>query len=88
MFSLIGGNLDMPLYEYYCSDCRDKFELLLVSHQHADDVVCQYCQGENVRRLISLVSAKRGSGEDSFASKPSMGSSGGGGCCGGACGCH
>ncbi len=28
----------MPLYEYYCSDCRTKFELL-VSHQHADDVV-------------------------------------------------
>ena len=27
----------MPLYEYYCSDCKSKFELL-VSHKHADDI--------------------------------------------------
>lgn len=76
----------MPLYEYYCSDCQKKFELL-VGHNQADDVVCVKCQGEQVRRLLSVFSAKRGSGEDSFGGElPSMG--GGGGCCGGACGCH
>ncbi len=35
----------MPLYEYYCSDCRTKFELL-VSHQHADDVVASPRTGD------------------------------------------
>jgi len=77
----------MPLYEYYCSDCQKKFELL-VSHGQADDIVCVKCQGEHVRRLLSVFSAKRGGGEDSsFGGElPSMG--GGGGCCGGACGCH
>ncbi|HEY4033340.1 MAG TPA: zinc ribbon domain-containing protein [Ktedonobacteraceae bacterium] len=75
----------MPLYEYYCSDCQNKFELL-VGHQQADDVVCVKCQGEKVRRLLSVFAAKRGSGEDSSlgGERPSMG----GGCCGGACGCH
>src|SRR5579883_2003803 len=40
----------MPLYEYYCSNCKSKFELL-VGHQHADDVVCMKCRSEKVRRL-------------------------------------
>jgi putative FmdB family regulatory protein len=77
--------MDMPLYEYYCSDCQMKFELL-VGHEQADDVVCVKCQSEHVRRLLSIFSAKRNGGENSsLGSKPSMG---GGGCCGGACGCH
>ncbi len=76
----------MPLYEYYCSDCQTKFELL-VGHKHADDVVCVKCHGEKVRRLLSVFSAVRGCGEDSsFSSEfPSMG---GCGCGGGGCGCH
>jgi len=75
----------MPLYEYYCSDCQKKFELL-VSHEQADDVVCVKCQGEHVRRLLSVFSAKRSGSEDSSlgGGEPTMG----GGCCGGACGCH
>ncbi len=75
----------MPLYEYSCSDCQAKFELL-VSHQHADEVVCVKCHGEKVRRLLSVFAAKRRNGEDSFnGERPSMG---GCGCGGGGCGCH
>ncbi len=75
----------MPLYEYFCSDCRKQFELL-VGHDQADDVICVKCQGEHVRRLLSVFSAKRGGVEGSVGAElPSMG---GGGCCGGACGCH
>jgi putative FmdB family regulatory protein len=77
----------MPLYEYYCSDCRSKFELL-VSHRHADDVVCMKCRSENVRRLLSVFSSPRGGNgnEESYdAAPPSMGSCG---CGGGSCGCH
>lgn len=76
----------MPLYEYYCSDCSSRFELL-VSHQHADDMVCMKCHSEKVRRLLSVFAAPRGSSEDigSEEMAPSMGSCG---CGGGGCGCN
>ncbi len=76
----------MPLYEYYCSDCKSRFELL-VSHQHADDVVCMKCRSEKVRRLLSVFAlASNGSEESTF---DDMGPSGGTcGCGGGACGCN
>ena len=78
----------MPLYEYYCSDCKSKFELL-VSHQHADDVVCMKCHGEKVRRLLSVFARplSMGGGEDGDLEDmgPSMGSCG---CGNGSCGCN
>jgi putative FmdB family regulatory protein len=75
----------MPLYEYYCSACQLKFELL-VSHQHADEVVCMKCHSEKVRRLLSVFSKTRNTGSDiSFDDTSSSDD----GCCGGgACGCH
>ncbi|WP_149403323.1 FmdB family zinc ribbon protein [Dictyobacter arantiisoli] len=74
----------MPLYEYYCPDCKSKFELL-VNHKHADDIVCMKCHSEKVRRLLSVFAAPRGNSEDySFDDS----SDGGCGCGGGSCGCH
>ncbi|HTI13697.1 MAG TPA: zinc ribbon domain-containing protein [Dictyobacter sp.] len=76
----------MPLYEYYCSDCKSKFELL-VGYKHADDIVCMKCHSENVRRLLSVFASSRGASEDfSFDDMPAGGSCGCGG--GGSCGCH
>jgi len=76
----------MPLYEYYCSDCRTKFELL-VSHQHADDVVCMKCHSEKVRRLLSVFALASKGGEDGSYDEmaPSMGSCA---CGDGDCGCN
>ncbi len=75
----------MPLYEYYCSDCKSRFELL-VNHKHADDIVCMKCHSEKVRRLLSVFSARRGVGvDDSF--EDGAPATGGCGCGGGACGC-
>lgn len=76
----------MPLYEYYCSDCKAKFELL-VSHQHADEIVCMKCHGEHVRRLLSVFSARR-TGMDDGADYDSAPSMGGCACGDGGCGCH
>jgi len=76
----------MPLYEYYCSDCKSKFELL-VSHQHADDVVCMKCRSEKVRRLLSVFARASSTSEE--GTLDDMSSSGGTcGCGGGACGCN
>ena len=76
----------MPLYEYYCSDCKSKFELL-VSHQHADDVVCMKCHSEKVRRLLSVFALASNGGEESAYDEmaSSMGSCA---CGGGDCGCN
>ncbi len=76
----------MPLYEYYCSDCRAKFELL-VSHQHADDIVCIKCRSEKVRRLLSVFVSPRADDDDGYEelSASSMGSCG---CGSGNCGCN
>lgn len=78
----------MPLYEYYCSGCKTKFELL-VSHQHADDVVCTKCHGEQVRRLLSLFAMSGRTGEDGgYEDFDSSADGGSCGCGGGNCGCH
>lgn len=73
----------MPLYEYYCSECKSKFELL-VGHRYADDVVCAKCHSEKVRRLLSLFATSYSDGEDNEYEAPAIGSCG---CGGGNCGC-
>lgn len=78
----------MPLYEYYCSDCKSKFEML-VSRQHADDVVCMKCQSEKVRRLLSVFASPRSGAGGDYGYDDMQASTGGGcGCGGGSCGCH
>lgn len=76
----------MPLYEYRCSDCKAKFELL-VTHQHADDIVCMKCHSDKVRRLLSTFALPRGS-EDSSYGDDEVPMMGGCACGGGGCGCN
>lgn len=75
----------MPMYEYYCKDCKESFELI-VSYQHADDVICAKCHGEKVRRKLSLFATSHGNeGDFDYSdSTPPAGSC----ACGGNCGCH
>jgi putative FmdB family regulatory protein len=80
----------MPMYEYYCADCRAKFELL-APYTKADAVAtCQQCHGSRVRRMVSVFQARRGGdGEfgDGFAWDGEASAPGGGCACGGACSC-
>jgi putative FmdB family regulatory protein len=85
----------VPLYEYYCSECRSKFELL-VSYEasEAEDIVCTRCHGGQVRKLISMFARPRAvaagevygdydyaeGGDDDYGASCSCGGSG--------CGCH
>jgi putative FmdB family regulatory protein len=44
----------MPIYEYKCQECTNKFELLR-SFGRADDAAqCPRCQSDNARRLVSM----------------------------------
>src|SRR5579884_3728728 len=58
----------MPLYEFYCADCRAKFEVLTSYEASQGEMFCATCHGTNVRRLLSLVArpARAGSGGDDF----------------------
>lgn len=83
----------MPLYEYYCADCRGKFEVLTSYERSLDEMACTTCEGTNVRKLLSVVARpSRGEsdgdwgnfGGDDFEGEDVSG----GGCgCGGACSC-
>lgn len=84
----------MPLYEYYCSDCRGKFEVLTSYEASQAGTVCTTCHGANVRKLLSVFARPaRVGGDGDFGEFSDAGDDfgdGGGGCAcgGGSCGCH
>ncbi|HEX8918718.1 MAG TPA: zinc ribbon domain-containing protein [Chloroflexota bacterium] len=75
----------MPVYEYVCKDCDNRFDLLVQRLDRAESVHCGSCESENVRRLVSSF-ATLGGYDDEFVPRQSAGPSAGG-CCGGSCGC-
>ena len=81
----------MPIYEYQCGDCNQKFELFVPQRMSTEGVICRQCHGTSIRKLVSsFASVGAGDGGGDFsdfgasAEAPSMG----GGCgCGGNCAC-
>ena len=51
----------MPIYEYYCTDCRQRVSLFYrtITAAIETEPVCPRCDGENLRRLISRVAVLR-----------------------------
>ena len=47
----------MPIYEYYCYDCRKRISIFFRTFSEASDenAVCPHCQGKRLRRLVSRV---------------------------------
>ncbi len=43
----------MPLYEYRCEKCGERFEKLRRMADADNDVVCPRCDAEEVERLLS-----------------------------------
>jgi putative FmdB family regulatory protein len=46
----------MPLFEYRCSDCDSKFEILHKSQNNDYKVECPECKSAEVKKLISSFS--------------------------------
>ena len=46
----------MPIYEYICSDCKQKFELLKPMSQAGEGVSCPQCGGKAGRVLSRFCS--------------------------------
>lgn len=84
----------MPLYEYFCPECRSRFELLLSYTESESELVCMKCHSSKVRKMFSVFAAPRRGSADEFGfggSESEMGDFGeaGGGCsCGGSCSCQ
>ncbi len=66
----------MPLYEYLCRDCEERFERYVQAF--GAEVACPKCDGHSVEKLLSSFA---------LAGAATAPRSGGGGCCGGGCGC-
>jgi putative FmdB family regulatory protein len=70
----------MPLYEYFCADCRTRFEVLRPMSQADEKIACEKCEGRRTSRVLSVFFASSGG--------KALDGMGAGGCaCGGACSC-
>src|SRR5258707_15361873 len=74
---------EMPIYEYRCESCSEKFELLTRFAERDTAQACPACESTRTRVLVSSVAMAGGETSDAL----DFGSSeGAGGCCGGGCG--
>lgn len=59
----------MPIYEYECTQCGEKFEVRQSFGEDGSELTCPKCRASNPRRLISSFFGKSsGGGESSGAS--------------------
>ena len=54
----------MPIYEYECADCGERFEVRQPMGEDSSGVNCPKCQAQNLRRLFSSFSSPGSSSFD------------------------
>lgn len=79
----------MPIFEYKCKQCDNKFEILHKSSVNQEEVTCPKCNSKENKKLLSTFSASgfssssnAGCESGSCGVQPSYG----GGCASGMCG--
>jgi len=77
--------VDMPIYEYRCESCGDKFEKLVRRSEDALEAGCPACGDKHLHQEYSTFAARgsssHGSSHGSSSAMPEMS-----GCPGGMCG--
>ncbi len=53
----------MPLYEYYCADCKTKFDALRPMSKADVAIQCKNCESMKTSRALSLVASFSKSGD-------------------------
>ena len=56
----------MPIYEYECSGCGERFDKLIRNIEKPPKIICPSCESLDVQRLISKVAIHSGDGGSSF----------------------
>ena len=51
----------MPLYEYICQTCGDRFEKLIRGDMNGTRIVCPSCESATVKRALSTFATSGGS---------------------------
>jgi len=74
--------VDMPIYEYCCESCGDKFEKLVRRSEDVIEAGCPACSARKLRQEYSTFAPRAGASGSSAAAMPEMG----GGCPAGMCG--
>ena len=75
----------MPLYEYFCSDCRTRFDKLRPMASADDPIPCPDCSEKHTMRALSTFFSASAEGNSSAV--PVRGNGSSEGCCGGMCAC-
>jgi putative FmdB family regulatory protein len=47
----------MPIYEYECRSCKERFEVLQKMNEDNSQIRCPKCQAERPERVLSLFSS-------------------------------
>jgi putative FmdB family regulatory protein len=58
----------MPVYEFFCQDCSQKFEELILKQSDWDTLACPKCQGRTYRKLMSRFGMSSGNNENGAGS--------------------
>jgi putative FmdB family regulatory protein len=76
----------VPIYEFACKDCDRRFEELVKVNGSPAALTCPHCGSDDTLRQLSVFAV----GGSASQAKPDWAAAtgNGGGCCGGACGCH
>ncbi len=72
----------MPIYEYECGQCANKFEELVRGDKNPR---CPACGSANTKKLVSVCARHKGGAGDGDFSLQAPGGGGCGGCSGGNC---
>jgi len=60
----------MPLYEYICKDCGNKFEELRKANEADLPIECPKCKSKNTKKALSLFGTSGGSSSTTASSAP------------------
>jgi putative FmdB family regulatory protein len=75
----------MPIYEYVCLDCGERFETLRLMRDADMPIACSSCDSEHTTRKVSVVFAHSGGKIAAKTSSSTTSSGGCAGCSGGSC---
>lgn len=82
----------MPVFEYRCLDCNVKYEILHLTKENIDEIVCPNCNSRNYVKLLSRIAKPVSEDSDfdtsDFSPDDSDNYSGSSCCSGGMCGCN